>query len=167
MNANLLAVLLGFACCSAPVRTFAAAIDEDTAKELVKGATQTFVAFRKDAAGKTGASEIPKEFWATSIRDLKPTKVYIHMNNIVVAQKFADGMEAGVYIYEPLSSYLPMSGVHGFLLTPKPNTPGTYTLGTGVFSYEKMTTNQAVHRTGASRSGQETNRAPAAAGSGR
>ena len=167
MNSQLLAVLLGLTFCSIPLPTSAGTIDEGRAKEIVNGATGTFVAFRKDAAGKTGASEIPKEFWASSIRDLKPVKVYIHMNNIVVVQKVADGREAGVYIYQPLSSYLPMDGVQGFTLTPKPNTARTYTLGTGVFSYEKMATNQAVQRAGASRSGQETNRPPVAAGSGR
>src|SRR3954454_23819803 len=119
MNAKLLAVLLGFACCSVPVRTFGAAVDENTAKELVKGATETFVAFRKGAAAKIGASEVPAKLWAASIRDLKPVKVYIHRNNIVVAQKFEDGKEAGIYIHEAFSSYLPIDGVHGFVFTPK------------------------------------------------
>src|SRR4051812_569371 len=129
MNTKSLAVLLGFSFCSVPVRTFAAAIDEDTAKELVKGATETFIALRKDAAANKGASEVPTKFWAASIRDLKPVKVYIHMNNIVVVQKITDGREAGVYIHEPFSSYMPMDGVYGFVLTPNPKTPGTYTFG--------------------------------------
>jgi hypothetical protein len=129
----------GFAVCSVPLATSAATIEEDTAKEFVKGATETFVAFRKDAVGKTGASEIPKKFWAASIRDLKPVKVYIHINNVVVVQKVADGKEEGLYIYEPYSSQMPMDGLHGFALTPKPNTAGSYTLGTGVFSYHRLT----------------------------
>lgn len=144
MNAKIFAALLGLSFSSLSVPIPAATIGEDRAKSIVKEATEMFIAFRKNSEVRTGASEIPSRFWTASIRDLRPVKVYIHMNNIVVAQELADGKEAGVYIYQPYSSYLPMHGVHGFALTPKPNTAAIYKLGTGVFSYEKVATNQAV-----------------------
>jgi len=167
MSAKILAVLLGMAFFPGPFSISAATIDEDTAREIAKGATETFVAFRKDPLGKTGASEIPNKFWTTPLRNLKPVKVYLHMNNVVVVQNVAAGKEEGVYIYEPYSSYLPFDGQYGFALTPKPNIGNTYTLGTGVFSYQKMTTNQPAQLIVATNSVQETNRPSRAPGSGR
>lgn len=162
MSVNVFAVLLGLILGSSVNLALAATLGGVEAKAIVTGATETFGAFRKSALGKTGASEIPKEFWTASIRCLKPIKVYLHMNNIVVVQNVAEGKEAGLYIYQPLSSYLPMDGVDRFVLTPKPSTAGTYTLGTGVFSYERMATNRAVQERGPSRSGEETGRQPPA-----
>ena len=89
------------------------------------------------------------------------------MNNVVVVQKVSAGKEEGVYIYGTYSSHLPFDGQYGFALTPKPNIGNTYTLGTGVFSYQKMTTNQPAQLTVATNSVQETNRPSRAPGSGR
>ena len=166
MSSKIFAALLGVAVCSGPLHTSAATIDEDTAKQIVKGATETFIAFRKDPAGKTGALEIPNKFWTTPLRNLKPVKVYLHMNNVVVVQKVSAGKEEGVYIYGTYSSHLPFDGEYGFALTPKPNIGNTYTLGTGVFSYQKMTTNQPAQLIVATNSVHETNRPSRAPGSG-
>jgi hypothetical protein len=108
-------------------------------EEIVKGATETYNSFIKagSAKGPPQSFEISKDHWSPELRALKPLKVYVHMVNVVVVQKLADQNEEGLYVYIPVSSYLPMDGVDGFRLTPKPNEGVVYRLGTGVFSYER------------------------------
>jgi hypothetical protein len=108
-------------------------------EEIVKGANETYMSFIKatNAKGPLASAEISKEYWSAEIRAHKPLKVYTHMVNLVVVQKSADRKEEGLYIYIQVSSYLPMDGVDGFKLTPKPNQGRIYTLGDGIFRYER------------------------------
>ncbi|MBN1515930.1 hypothetical protein JXA32_05130 [Candidatus Sumerlaeota bacterium] len=84
--------------------------------DLVGDAQKTYVAYLKE--NKTGEAqqgvEISSEYWADGIKALNPAKVYLHLCNLVVAQNVEDGIETGVYIYLPISSYLPQSGDDGF-----------------------------------------------------
>lgn len=81
--------------------------------------------------------EIPEQYWAEGIRELKPIKVYKHRVNIVVVQKVRDNVEEGKYICIPVSSYLPMNGVDGFTYQPNPWKGNKYYLGDGVFDYRR------------------------------
>lgn len=87
------------------------------------------------------STEIPRQYWAQAIRDLAPIKVYTHRVNLVVVQKIRDNVEEGKYIYIPISSYLPMDGVDGFIYKPNPLKGSQYHLGDGVFDYQRTIKN--------------------------
>ncbi len=69
---------------------------------------------------------IPPLYWAALIKQLRPVRVYTHMANIVVVQGTADRVEQGKYIQTPVSSWLPVSGVDGFVFSPNPKQGKTY-----------------------------------------
>jgi hypothetical protein len=93
-------------------------------------------------AGESSSStEIPLQYWAQAIKDLKPIKVYTHRVNIVVVQKVRDNVEEGKYIYIPVSSYLPMDGDDGFVFQPNPLKGNQYHLGDGIFDYQRTINN--------------------------
>lgn len=89
---------------------------------LGRAAHQTSAAYgRAVRAGETERTEhIPPLYWADGIRELQPVMVYTHRVNLVVVQKLTSEGEEGKYIYIPISSYLPVSGVDGFEFTPDP-----------------------------------------------
>jgi len=64
------------------------------------------------------STDIPQDYWSEAIKALKPLRVYKHRVNIVVVQAVTGETETGKYIYIPVSSYWPQSGVDGFVLTP-------------------------------------------------
>ncbi|MFC1525409.1 hypothetical protein ACFL6X_01205 [Candidatus Latescibacterota bacterium] len=108
--------------------------------ELVRDAAATHAAYVNAGAGASG-DDIPPAYWAEAIKALQPLKVYLHRINIVVVQRVTDGIEEGKYIYIPVSSYLPQSGVDGFELTPNPMSGDTYTLGDGIFEFKRTRSN--------------------------
>ena len=63
--------------------------------------------------------EIPEEFWAERIRDLKPIKVYtVENSHLVVVQSIVDGVEEGKYIHLGYASKLGFTcGSYGFICT--------------------------------------------------
>ncbi len=87
---------------------------------------------RYEKAVRAGDAEtsagIPAQFWSPPILDLKPIKVYTHRVNLVVVQETSDSIEKGLYIYVPISSYIPISGDDGFVFT---------SLGDNVFQFKR------------------------------
>ncbi len=74
------------------------------------------------------SDQIPEQYWTDEIKALKPIKVYRHRVNIVVVQRVSGNTEEGKYIYIPVSSYWPHSGVDGFSFTE---------IGNGVFDFKR------------------------------
>lgn len=87
---------------------------------------------------------IPPACWSAGIKQLKPLKVYTHRVNIVVVQRVTETTEEGKYIYIPISSYLPHSGDDGFVFKPNPRTGNTYTLGNGVFDFQRTRSQELI-----------------------
>lgn len=85
------------------------------AAALVQDALQTQV--RHVKAGRTLAGDIPANLWGEAITRLKPIRVYLHRVNVVAVLKADAGREEGLYIYIPISSYLPRNGDDGFAFT--------------------------------------------------
>ena len=108
--------------------------------DWAEAAERTFFNYVRapESQGNALADEIPRTFWDERISALKPVKAYMHRLNIVVVQRIASGREEGVYIHNPLSSYLPDDGVDGFKLDPNPEKNGLYCLGDGVFNYSRQ-----------------------------
>jgi len=107
---------------------------------LAEAAHQTFASHVRainERKENSSSTEIPKQYWAEGIKELKPIKVYTHRVNIVVVQKIRDNVEEGKYIYIPISSYLPMDGVDGFSFKPNPLKGNQYHLGDGIFDYKR------------------------------
>lgn len=72
----------------------------------------------RSGGGRAEASgEVPEQCWAGRIKALEPVKVYLHRHNVVVVQKLSANAEEGKYIYIPVSSYIPQSGVDRFTFT--------------------------------------------------
>jgi hypothetical protein len=114
--------------------------DVEKTTNLVDAAHQTYASrVRAINEGKDNSSstEIHERYWAQAIRELKPIKVYIHRNNIVVVQKVRDNVEEGKYINIPVSSHLPQDGIDGFTFQPNPVKGNQYHLGDGIFDYQR------------------------------
>ena len=135
-SVSIVGIALTVLCCASGCRS----TPEPTAPlypdELVRDATETYAAYVNAGTEESGA-DIPPAYWAEGIRSLQPLKVYTHRVNIVVVQRLIDGIEEGMYIYIPISSYLPEPGDDGFEFTPNPKTGNTYTLGNGIFEFKR------------------------------
>jgi len=57
--------------------------------------------------------EIPAKYWPDSIKALKPLKVYEHFLNVAIVLSIRNGIEEGIYVSNPISSYMPYSGIIG------------------------------------------------------
>lgn len=88
--------------------------------QLSESAWRMHAAFMREntAEGGRDGAAIPSRYWTDPIRALQPIKVYTHRVNVVVVQKISKGVESGIYIYIPISSYLPTDGDDGFTFTP-------------------------------------------------
>ena len=95
--------------------TPAAAVTRIGAKVLVKQAWETQV--RLVRATRSTEGDVPQEFWGEAIKELKPVRVYMHNVNVVVVLRASGPTEEGLYIYIPISSYIPMTGDGGFTFT--------------------------------------------------
>jgi len=117
--------------------------DVEKTAPLVDAAHETYARYVRaiNAGQEIATPEIPRQYWAEGIKELKPIKVYTHMANIVVTQKVRDNAEEGKYIYTPVSSYLPMDGIDGFTFQPNPMKGNQYNLGDGIFDYQRTTKN--------------------------
>ncbi|MCP4673441.1 MAG: hypothetical protein GY857_19300 [Desulfobacula sp.] len=71
-------------------------------------------------------NKIPPKYWSEGIRRLKPKRVYDHRVNIVVVLEEVTRVEKGIYIYMPISSYLPQNGDNGFTFIMIDNTVYKY-----------------------------------------
>jgi len=86
-------------------------------KGLSRAAQETYLACRRQDSIEIRSfpqENIPEQYWSGLIRALDPLRVYTHRANVVVALKVNDYVEEGVYIYIPISSYLPVTGDDGF-----------------------------------------------------
>ena len=112
---------------------------------LADAAYETYVRYVRAMRGYGGEKptpdEIPRQYWAEGIKKLKPIKVYKHRINIVVVQKVSDNVEEGKYIFNLVSSYLPMDGIDGFTFHPNPIKGNQYHLGDGIFDYQRTIKN--------------------------
>ena len=108
--------------------------------ELVGSAWETHAEHIKAVNAKieVNSEEIPSLYWADRIKALKPIKVYKHRTNIVIVQRIEKGIEFGKYVYIPISSYLPKTGVDGFVLEPNPERDKGYFLGNWIFEYTRV-----------------------------
>jgi len=106
---------------------------------LTREAEATCAAYTKAvrAGRETPRDEIPPACWTDGLRQLKPLKVYTHRVNVVVVQRITQRTEEGKYVYIPISSYLPQSGDDGFVFSPNPMSGNRYTLGSGVFDFQR------------------------------
>lgn len=106
---------------------------------LVDEAHETYARYVRaiNAGQEIATPDIPRQYWAEGIKELKPIKVYIHRINIVVVQKVRDNVEEGKYIFNLVSSYLPMDGIDGFTFRPNPLKGNKYHLGDGIFDYQR------------------------------
>ena len=75
---------------------------------FISAAMDTVIGFNKSSVkGTTPYNEIPKRFWAPEIEGLEPLKVYWHNNNLAIVLTDSGGEADGIYVYVPISSYLP------------------------------------------------------------
>ena len=86
-------------------------------KETAEAARETYHAMRRERGVDVDAFNIPSGLWADPIRALHPVRVYMHHYNTVIVLKESDGFEEGVYVCLPISSWIPRSGVDGFVFT--------------------------------------------------
>lgn len=88
--------------------------------QLSESAWRMHAAFMRENTGDGGkdGADIPSRYWTDPIHALQPIEVYTHRVNVVVVQKISKGVESGIYIYIPISSYLPTNGDDGFTFTP-------------------------------------------------
>jgi hypothetical protein len=56
--------------------------------------------------------DIPPQCWTEPIKALKPVKLYNHLGNVAIVLQIRDGAEEGIYISNPISSYMPFIGVN-------------------------------------------------------
>jgi hypothetical protein len=143
-SAAIVGVSLAVLCCVCGCRSTPQPIARSLySDELVRDALQTYTAHVRAVSAGTEqpGSDIPPAYWAEGIKALQPLRVYTHRINIVVVQHVADGTEEGKYIYIPVSSYLPQSGDDGFEFTPNPRVGNTYSLGSGIFEFERTREN--------------------------
>ena len=90
-------------------------MSEIDATDLSEAAQSTFA--RHVRSGTAESGDISSQFWTDPIRKLNPIRVYKHRANVVVVLKQSDELEEGLYIYIPVSSYLPRSGDDHFTFT--------------------------------------------------
>ena len=64
-----------------------------------------------DIKSKSSTPEIPPELWAVEIKKLKPLKVFYHNNNLALLFNESENEINGIYIYVPISSYLPIEEI--------------------------------------------------------
>jgi len=75
---------------------------------LTRAAMETVIRFNKSGMRRpVSSTEIPNEFWAPEIKNMEPLKVYWHNNNLAIVLRDSRGEVDGMYIYVPISSYLP------------------------------------------------------------
>lgn len=60
-----------------------------------------------DTRSTSSTPEIPSELWSKEIKKLKPLKVFFHNNNLAFLFNESENEVNGIYIYIPISSYLP------------------------------------------------------------
>jgi hypothetical protein len=72
---------------------------------LVDAAHETYARYAQaiHAGQEIATPEIPRQYWAEGIKELKPIKVYTHRVNIVVTQKVRDNAEVQTRDSHPLN----------------------------------------------------------------
>jgi hypothetical protein len=82
-------------------------LDQAQREAIVKAATQAFANHVKGERKKEMPDEIDKAHWGESIAKLKPLRVRNDRVNIAIVLAENAGIEEGLYVSNPISSYLP------------------------------------------------------------
>lgn len=102
-------VLGSLAGCATEEEKMVASIQEFPRDRLQLDAFASIVASRNDAE-----EEIAPKYWLGTIKDLQPSRVYVHKANLVAVLMNGDGWEEGAYIHIPASGYHPRTGDDGY-----------------------------------------------------
>jgi hypothetical protein len=79
---------------------------------FIGAAMETVVQYNHSSVkGTIPYDEIPKEFWAPEIEALNALKVYWHNNNLAIVLPGSGDEAHGIYVYVPISSYMPMGDI--------------------------------------------------------
>lgn len=82
-------------------------LDQAQREAIVKEATQAFSKHVKGERKKEMPDEIDKAHWGEAIAKLKPISVRNDRVNIAIVLSEKDGVEEGLYVSNPISSYVP------------------------------------------------------------
>lgn len=99
-----IALCLGCACACGPVSSPPGPVPRDP---LIGAALDTVIRFNESRQGSGEILEVHAECWAPEIADLEPRGVYWHNNNLAVVLSEAEAEADGLYLYVPISSYMP------------------------------------------------------------
>ncbi len=96
---------------------------------IVAAANQAIRTYLKGDPKLRRGDEIPEESWGEAILRLKPLRVRNDRVNVAIVLRYADGVEEGLYVSIPISSYAPMVGDR-FTVLEKLSEPDDRTFGT-------------------------------------
>ena len=77
---------------------------------IVAAANQAIRTYLKGDPKLRRGDEIPRESWGEAILRLKPLRVRNDRVNVAIVLRDEDGVEEGLYVSIPISSYAPMVG---------------------------------------------------------
>ena len=77
---------------------------------IVAAANQAIRTYLKGDPKHRRAEEIPRESWGEAILRLKPLRVRNDRVNVAIVLREVDGVEEGLYVSIPISSYAPTVG---------------------------------------------------------
>jgi hypothetical protein len=86
-----------------------AEIARDIGLGTLRDAAESMISQRAKA-GAAASGEIPQESWPDPIRRLDPIRVYGSMANVAIVLRSQGGVEEGIYVYLPISSFRPAEG---------------------------------------------------------
>ena len=96
---------------------------------IVAAANRAIRTYLKGDPKLRRGDEIPRESWGEAIRRLKPLRVRIDRVNVAIVLRDVGGVEEGLYVSIPISSYAPMLGDR-FAVLEKLSEPDDRTFGT-------------------------------------
>lgn len=99
---------------------------EDLQKAAIETSNIYSKAVKKSSA--TNSNYIPEKCWTEEIKSLKPIRVYMHGANTVIVLQETAVSESGIYVYNLLSSHIPIDG---------DNESTFYTIGQDIYGYSR------------------------------
>jgi len=102
---------------------------ESEREAIVAAANQAIRTHLKGDPKLRRGDEIPEESWGEAILRLKPLRVRNDRVNVAIVLRDEDGVEEGLYVSIPISSYAPMVGDR-FAVLEKLSGPDDRTFGT-------------------------------------
>ena len=89
--------------------------ERDLSRAAEKTAERYYEAINNNS--ENNLDEIPEKYWDKLIKELNPIKLYMHRVNIVIVLTIDGQVETGRYVYQPLSSFIPVDRTDGFKFT--------------------------------------------------